>query len=270
MQVTKTNGELKMSHYTVLVIGDNVDKKLAPFHEFECTGLSDEFVQDIDITDQYKTRQEVEDDGIKIVYDEKDIDRAGSHKYGYAVISGSSVVKAVRRTNPNKKWDWYVIGGRWTGLLQLKKGAKGMIGEPGILSSRRAEEGTADRAKTKDIDWESMRKGTDELKEYYSQRWDACMGLIKADFSKFGILYKKEWMLARYGTKEEYIRRECEFKTYAVITEDGKWNAPGEMGWFGFSSEEHAADKLWDEMFFDHFIKNLDPETMITIVDCHI
>ncbi len=27
-----------MSHFTVLVVGDNVEEQLAPFHEFECTG----------------------------------------------------------------------------------------------------------------------------------------------------------------------------------------------------------------------------------------
>ena len=36
-----------MSHYTVLVIGDDVEGSLAPFHEFECTGHDDEFVQDV-------------------------------------------------------------------------------------------------------------------------------------------------------------------------------------------------------------------------------
>ena len=31
-----------MSHYTVLVIGDDPEKQLAPFHEFGCTGIDDE------------------------------------------------------------------------------------------------------------------------------------------------------------------------------------------------------------------------------------
>ena len=35
-----------MSHFTVLVIGENIDQQLAPFHEFECTGTNDEFVKD--------------------------------------------------------------------------------------------------------------------------------------------------------------------------------------------------------------------------------
>jgi len=38
----------------VLVIGDDVEKALAPYHEFECTGRDDEFVKDIDITDRLR------------------------------------------------------------------------------------------------------------------------------------------------------------------------------------------------------------------------
>ena len=39
-----------MSHFTVLVIGSNVTEQLAPYHEFECTGRNDQYVQDIDKT----------------------------------------------------------------------------------------------------------------------------------------------------------------------------------------------------------------------------
>lgn len=51
-----------MSHFLVLVIGDNPDAQLAPYHEFECTGVDDQYVKDIDITDQameeYQSRTE--------------------------------------------------------------------------------------------------------------------------------------------------------------------------------------------------------------------
>jgi hypothetical protein len=42
-----------MSHFTVLVIGDDYEKQLAPFHEFECTGQDDEYVQDVEEIDEY-------------------------------------------------------------------------------------------------------------------------------------------------------------------------------------------------------------------------
>ena len=38
-----------MSHFTVLVIGDDVEKQLQPYHEYECTGVKDEYVKWIDL-----------------------------------------------------------------------------------------------------------------------------------------------------------------------------------------------------------------------------
>ncbi len=42
-----------MSHFSVLVIGD-VDFQLQPFHEFECTGLNDEFIKDLNILEEVR------------------------------------------------------------------------------------------------------------------------------------------------------------------------------------------------------------------------
>jgi hypothetical protein len=46
-----------VSHFSVLVIGDGVEKQLQPFHEFGCTGIDDEFVVDVDETE--KMREEM-------------------------------------------------------------------------------------------------------------------------------------------------------------------------------------------------------------------
>ena len=36
--------------------------------------------------------------------------------------------------NPNSKWDWYEVGGRWHGMLLLKPGKKGSRGSPGLMT----------------------------------------------------------------------------------------------------------------------------------------
>jgi len=41
-----------MSHFTVLVIGDDYEKDLAPYHEYECTGIADEYVVYVDIMEE--------------------------------------------------------------------------------------------------------------------------------------------------------------------------------------------------------------------------
>ncbi len=49
-----------MSHFTVLVIGNNVDEQMARYHEFECTGEDDQYVIEVDTTAE--AREEYEKD----------------------------------------------------------------------------------------------------------------------------------------------------------------------------------------------------------------
>lgn len=37
--------------------------------------------------------------------------------------------------NPNKKWDWWVVGGRWRGFYPVKTGIEKIVGEPGTLDN---------------------------------------------------------------------------------------------------------------------------------------
>lgn len=60
--------------------------------------------------------------------------------------------------NPNSKWDWYQVGGRWTGFFKKKKGAKGkvmQIPESLIGFYQPAKRGYADVIKVKDVDWDN-------------------------------------------------------------------------------------------------------------------
>lgn len=57
--------------------------------------------------------------------------------------------------NPNSKWDWYEVGGRWHGMLLLKPGKKGSRGSPGLMTPA---SGNYDAAYAADIDFEQMRK----------------------------------------------------------------------------------------------------------------
>lgn len=234
-----------MSHFSVLVIGEDHEALLRPFHEFECTGTDDEFVQDIDKTDELRTRYHAGNTGryrapdgtlhspyddrfyrdptsaeageigmmagtggngrlswrsrdwgdgrgyrTKIHYlpagwedvsvrnadvqtfrqfvayetsDEREVpfgsrpDLTGPHKYGYTLLDASGdVLKVIDRTNPNKKWDWWELGGRYTGRLKLLPKRTGLTGRPGLMTDD-ASPGYADRARKGDIDWEQMR-----------------------------------------------------------------------------------------------------------------
>ncbi len=141
-----------MSHFTVAVITpqqpseDELAAILQPWHEYECTDVDDEYVIDVDVTDDLRADfEEYADEGQSFEEFVPDWSSAEIRSDG----------RAYRHTNPNAKWDWWKIGGRWTGLLKLKPGAQGELGTPGLFTSA-AEPGTADQARIGDVDTEAM------------------------------------------------------------------------------------------------------------------
>lgn len=302
-----------MSHFTVLVVGDDVDKQLAPYHEYESTGANDQYVQNVDITEEiadlikeYSSDPEIADPldealeyyGIndKIVEDESLVDTNKTHTYGYAVIKDGNFIKAVNRTNPNKKWDWWTIGGRWSGFFLMKPNAKGTIGTPGIFGSNPTP-GYADSAKKGDIDFARMiEKTTAESQAYWDEvrsvslngwdSWEKCAELANNDQDETVKLYygqpgrkalrasgKTDLFYAsdEVGsmTRDQYV----EFSNNSIICPyamvyNGQWLSRGEMGWFGMSTDELSKEE-WAKKVMD-IINSLSDDTQLTIVDCHI
>ena len=72
-------------------------------------------------------------------------------------------------------------------------------------------------------------------------------------------------------TKEELIEKIhlFDFSTYAILTEDGKWVSPGDMGWWGMSSEDAESYDLYKKMFKENAFGG-DEELVVCMVDCHI
>lgn len=60
-----------------------------------------------------------------------------------------------------------------------------------------------------------------------------------------------------------------DFSTYAIVTPDGKWIAPGEVGWFGMSTATDNEEEQWFKNY-SKLLASFDPSLYITIVDCHI
>jgi hypothetical protein len=304
-----------MSHFTVLVVGDDFEKQLAPFHEFECTGENDEFVQDVDVTEELRaamTREEnpetleealgyygLED---KVVDDESKVEKVGdecAHKYGYAIVKDGVLVKAVDRTNPNRKWDWYQVGGRWSGMLKIKPGATGTLGDRSLLDrGPDLRAGRADSLRKGAIDFEAMRK---EAADEAVAKYDAFHAVLKGrpipQFEEFRRDYPNDIEGARkaywddptvkdlqegkvmpfrgdakalYGmTREEKIAqaRASAGVTFAVL-KDGTWYERGDMGWWGMVADEKDTN-TWNTEFAK-LIDGLPDDTLLTVVDCHI
>jgi len=165
--------------------------------------------------------------------------------------------------NPNAKWDWFSVGGRWRGFFKLKPGAKGELGQDSWSSPKEDMKGKADIAKIKDIDWEGMDK------EYYDsakKRWNAWQEELKKPekerqhpYFNFGV--------EKGDTEKTYMDREGHWKPFCIVMND-EWYERGTMGWWGCVSNEKEED-VWDKEW-KKLIAELDPETVLTAVDFHI
>ena len=67
------------------------------------------------------------------------------------VDAAGEVIRYIVHTNPNDKWDWWVIGGRWSGLLCAKSGTKCKLGRPNIFGKRYNDVG-CDQIRRWDLD----------------------------------------------------------------------------------------------------------------------
>ena len=169
--------------------------------------------------------------------------------------------------NPNAKWDWYTIGGRWRGLLRATTGD---VGEATFFNHRKLAPGRYSMAKVKDIDFTPDKAAYEKAMRYWEVVVEGSPLREGEDEKDFWSFRKKEWYLEHYKTKEEYAERETAFSTYAVVLPDGTWHEKGQMGWWGCSSETHEEAYDWDKHYKENFIDKADPEWTLVIVDCHI
>ena len=170
-----------MSHFTVMVVLDEysedaLEKALQPFHEYECTGTEDEYVIDLDETDRLKAEWSEEiwvkrkaDGTLGMAYVAEGEDPNGAERMtreaffsardgydfnawvtDYEGLSFNSRGRVMRRTNPNAKWDWWVLGGRWRGML-VSKAAQVVHGSPSWTNAGEEVEGV-DAAKWSDVE----------------------------------------------------------------------------------------------------------------------
>lgn len=180
--------------------------------------------------------------------------------------------------NPNAKWDWYEIGGRWAGRLKVAsdcencgvgKKSWGWGNEDPYESTDRYKK--VDSARIKELVFPDYQEKYIEAKRFWELKVekqepqnDKEKELIKWDF------YKPEYYINTYKDKETYAECEATFSTYAVIDKEGHWCAKGEMGWWGFSSSEENQEVDFIKNYKKNVFDVAGEDDYITIVDCHI
>ena len=287
-----------MSHSTVLVIGENPEEQLAPFDEnLDVEPYKDHWNED------YLKRflEHYELDDVSQVTEEQVRDWSGSTEFGIDDDGFYSMCSY----NPDSKWDWYQLGGRWTGFFKMKPEveATGTVGRPGIMTDP-AEDGRADQAYKEDIDFEGMRmQAKGKAMEQYDRMlaategldlpmsWEHCRdtyepievarevyhkqpfikAIREADLESgwLGPDATNYYFLGQEDGREKFINRAVlnSLLTFAVL-KDGEWFERGRMGWWGMVGDEQD-DEEWSQQFYD-LLNNLSDDTLLSVYDVHI
>jgi hypothetical protein len=310
-----------MSHFSVIVVGNDIERQLQPYHEYECTDVLDEFVVFVDETEQmeeeFRTKTMtmlVDSDGNAkfphadefyrdptpeeekiagmgsgfgkgIVWTSRDWNDGRGYRAKIRFIPEDHIKKEIpvnkiyksveeycrdyhgyrnenfkegrigRMTNPNAKWDYWGIGGRWDGVL-ISNGKE------------------VNSALKKDVDIAAMEKPqVDHATKVWGEWHSNIRQMPDGDKEKKDWIYKNiGWFTTKKDieklesmSKEEYVACMSMWAPYAVVW-NGKWYAKGEMGWFACSTNEESN---WSGQF-KQLWKEIPDSEMITIVDCHI
>lgn len=152
------------------------------------------------------------------------------------------------RSNPHGYWDWYSLDGKEY-MFEPKPGAKI---EDGMYNYRK-----------NDIAWyEDDTEARADAEDF----WDTFVG-ENAIAEPPGI-WRREYFLKRYKTREQYVKENSRTIPYAFITPDGVWHSAGCVGYFGMSDETaESADRYAAE--WDAWIAS-DANPYVSLVDCHI
>lgn len=278
-----------MSHYVVLVIGDNVDGQLAPYDEN--IEVAPRWENEALTVEGYWAYEKFVTDGLMPEGGTmEDLHAAirtawGEEADSYRVKDG----ELQRRTtyNPDSKWDWYTEGGRWGEMILLKDGTKVDSARVGDIdfdtmiadAVRKANE-TFDRFVAvvggednfENIpDWDTIRARHENIDNARTEFNDdpIIAALREANLMPWFDDLRDVYCINTPDPRAMFVRRAADsiLPGYAFV-KNGEWFAQGRMGWFGMSSDDVSSEDWAAEMI--KMIRALPEDEFITVIDCHI
>jgi len=212
------------------ILAKRLSKEKEGFYVYEATIKLIDPPRDIPVKETYPnfSRYMEEYHGL-----EKDEDEG---KYGYW-------------RNPNSKWDWYELGGRWGGFFTLKDGS------------------TSDQDLKREIDFKGME---DKQRARAAELWDETEEMIaEAEKEEKDIRWELSFQYGRGedDTRESYIEDSVGIHVFAVL-KDGQWYEKGKMGWWDCVSDEKDPE-AW-ERELNKLLEETPDDTMLSLYDCHI
>lgn len=207
--------------------------------------------------------------------------------------------------NPDSKWDWWTIGGRWRGYFTAVEKMSSDDVERILLSEKRwmnegreLKQRACDGGPIRLLDLEAQRLSAEREAIAYADKYDAAIVgtpepmswedvmAVHDSIDEARAFYRDQPRVVatrklggflgspiddfKWG-RELYIRRAVAsaVPAYAYLTQDGNWLSRGDMGWFGMSSDTVESRETYDLQVNSH-IASVDPNTVLVLVDCHI
>jgi hypothetical protein len=209
--------------------------------------------------------------------------------------------------NPEAKWDYWRIGGRWRGYFHVAQRGPGVVYSDRSWDSP-AEDFSPDRCdggRKRQLNFESMRADAAVKANERYDRWEEIsaytpparawadvvseveVGTLTIEQAR-NLYHNQPRIRAAKSTKLDHGWGECvvsEFLPgrdeyiaearlgavpgYALVTLEGQWLAPGRMGWFGMSSDE-SGDRNAYRIAANRYLEDLAPDRIVVVLDCHI
>lgn len=202
--------------------------------------------------------------------------------------------------NPNAKWDWWQIGGRWAGEFKPTKKGEGIIGEKSFLIEYDPyKDGNVDSIQVKYLDKEFLKKivtySVLDEKGWYEKSLLGWFGCSRYDgyccvaeeltireilehfkFDHFGINdnwtgYRNEYVDLFIKTLHRYYHFDKEKRVFILRPEFP--NGQKDNNLFGEDITEQIEffrNKHWSKNYYKRFLEKLDPDMWLTMVDYHI
>lgn len=297
-----------MSHFAVMVIGSDVEEQLAPYDEnIEVPEYRSGDVTEEDKQEMLKYYNSSRTDEKKYTSFEECYAVHGEDWNGNKWRKDDNGVWACYSTyNPKSKWDWYSVGGRFSGayITHVKEGVEL---QPENFGQWYGE--GVDSIEKKYIDFDAIRKeAEDEAREHYryvaslfedgiipriKMKWEEVVQKFEGKpLKELDNIYKAQDGVIKWEeiskkhkndekfstcdviddyqcTEDEYVELagKKSFLPFAVV-KDGEWYERGEMGWWAMVSNEKSEEEWYETV--RRLLDETDDDELITIMDCHI
>lgn len=219
----------------------------------------------------------------------KTLKRFAEDYHGYRPIPGKPG-RYGRFTNPNARWDWWQVGGRYRGRLrqvgssveldQVRRDALDVeaMRREAILQRLQWVQECCVKAglPVEDLDealkldhalskvWQELPEPKPRGAEY--RAWLASQPGPVAP--KLAVFKEKNWELPpvpHNHTVDQWVQAAPALTSFAVVMDD-QWFERGKMGWWATVSDEKDG---WEE-HFNSLLALVKPTQWLTVVDCHI